>query len=136
MAYPVGMPQGDGGGGRSWNAGSVDSHNDADDVGYFTQVVHYLANNLNADARSVFLTGMSNGGFMANRLACAWADSNFGIDVRAIAPALGGMAKMKYDAKCAGAAYKLGGVVTHSFTSNVRQGPLPVLCVEGRARTL
>ena len=55
----------------------MDAHNDADDVGYFTDVIHNLVENFNADIQSVFLAGMSNGGFMVNRLACAWASVRF-----------------------------------------------------------
>ena len=53
----------------------MDAHNSADDVDYFSRVVDHLVANANADPQSVFASGMSNGGFMANRLACAWAAS-------------------------------------------------------------
>lgn len=105
VVYPVGLMHD---GSRTWNAGSVSSHNDADDVAYFSQVVAHLAKNFNADPESVFLSGMSNGGFMTHRLACAWASESQPIRVRAIAPTLGGLGKMKYDAKCGGEAIKIG----------------------------
>lgn len=107
VAYPVGVLRD---GVRSWNAGSVDAHNEADDVGYFTHIVHHLAQHHNADPNSVFLAGMSNGGFMANRLACAWSSgdsSQGGIRVQALAPTLGGLAKMQYDARCEGEAVRV-----------------------------
>ena len=107
VVYPVGVMTD---GTRTWNAGSVDAHNNADDVGYFSHVVDHLAANFNADPQSVFLGGMSNGGFMANRLACAWAAATQHIRLRAIAPVLGGLAKMKYDGTCGGEAVKMGGV--------------------------
>jgi hypothetical protein len=98
VVYPVGILKN---GGRTWNAGSVDAENEADDVAYFTVVVAYLAENYNADPQSVFIAGMSNGGFMTHLLACAWATSSAGsgdkeepiikIQVRAIAPTLGGL---------------------------------------------
>jgi poly(3-hydroxybutyrate) depolymerase len=106
VVYPVGTIEGEA---RTWNAGGVHAHNDADDVGYFSSVVRHLAANFNADPRGVFLAGMSNGGFMAHRLACEWADSTT-IGVRAIVPTLGGMATMKYDTACRGEMLKMGGV--------------------------
>ena len=124
VVYPVGILNADDSS-RTWNAGSVDAHNTADDVAYFTRVVHHLARHFNADAQSVFLAGMSNGGFMVNRLACEWgtttdddgassssssSSNNSGIRVRAIAPTLGGLAAMKYDETCGGKAVRMGGV--------------------------
>jgi poly(3-hydroxybutyrate) depolymerase len=91
---------------RTWNAGSVDGHNEADDVSYFTALMDYLTVKLRGNPRMVFITGMSNGAFMAHRLACAWQGSH--INVIAIAPTLGGLAKMKYDTNCLGAYYKIG----------------------------
>lgn len=41
-----------------------------DDVKYLTQLVDYLSKNYRVDPRRVYLLGHSNGGFMANRLAC------------------------------------------------------------------
>eukprot|EP00947_MAST-08B_sp_MAST-8B-sp1_P003626 g3626.t1 len=140
VAYPVGEIKDQA---RTWNAGGVDAHNDADDVAYFSAVVQHLAENHGADPQSVFLAGMSNGGFMVNRLACAWGSGGAGGDsdgsdgdgsdgdgnsgdqekdkasalaattrprVRAIAPTLGGLARMKYNASCGGAALRMGGV--------------------------
>ena len=108
VVYPVGMINDDGS--RTWNAGSVDAHNTEEDVEYFSEIVSHLTKNFHADSRSVFLSGMSNGGFMTHRLACAWASSSHGIKVRAIVPTLGGLAKMKYDKNCGGDAHKLGSV--------------------------
>lgn len=111
VVYPVGVINK---GTRTWNAGSVDAHNNENDVEYFRQIVKHLADKFDGDKQSVFLSGMSNGGFMTNRLACAWAsDRNttgnpLGIKVRAIVPTLGGLAKMKYDKLCGGDAHKIG----------------------------
>ena len=107
VVYPVGVFD-DVDGIRTWNAGSVHLPNNADDVGYFSRVVDHLAANFNADPQSVFLSGMSNGGFMSNRLACAWADESQHIRVRAIVPVVGGMAKMKIDNKCIGESKRWG----------------------------
>jgi poly(3-hydroxybutyrate) depolymerase len=107
VVYPVGVLD-DEVGIRTWNAGNIHLPNNADDVGYFSRVVDHLAANFNADPQSVFLSGMSNGGFMSNRLACAWANESQHIRVRAIAPVMGGMAKMKYDKKCIGESIKWG----------------------------
>jgi polyhydroxybutyrate depolymerase len=41
-----------------------------DDVKYLTKLVDYLSSNYRVDRRRVYLLGHSNGGFMANRLAC------------------------------------------------------------------
>lgn len=46
IVYPVGVLKD---GSRTWNAGSVDAHNDEDDVGYFTEMVAHLVGNFNAD---------------------------------------------------------------------------------------
>jgi poly(3-hydroxybutyrate) depolymerase len=107
VVYPVGVLD-DTEGIRTWNAGSIYLPNNADDVGYFSRVVDHLAANFNADPQSIFLSGMSNGGFMSNRLACAWANESQHIRVRAIVPVAGGMARMKYDNKCIGEAIRWG----------------------------
>jgi polyhydroxybutyrate depolymerase len=45
-----------------------------DDIGFLVALVNKLRNDFNVAAGHVFATGMSNGGFMTNRLACDHAD--------------------------------------------------------------
>ncbi len=64
-------------GNRFWNA--TDSCCDfygsgVDDVAYLTAVLDDMAAHFNVDPKRVFVTGHSNGGFMAHRLACDRAD--------------------------------------------------------------
>ena len=102
VVYPVGIKIR--GLQRTWNGGGMSEMSDdglyANDVAYFSHIVAHLAANFNADPQRVFLSGMSYGGIMTHRLACAWASESHPIHVRAIAPILGALGKMKYDAKC------------------------------------
>jgi polyhydroxybutyrate depolymerase len=41
-----------------------------DDVKFIDQLISYILNTYHADAKRIYVTGMSNGGFMASRLAC------------------------------------------------------------------
>jgi polyhydroxybutyrate depolymerase len=43
-------------------------------VGFIRQVVENVTHQLNIDRRKIFATGMSNGGMMAQRLACEMSD--------------------------------------------------------------
>jgi len=77
VAYPQGI-------GRAWNDGRIfrgRSETDADDVGFIRAVVADAATLAPLDRRRFFAAGISNGGFMSFRLACAAADL-----FRAIAP--------------------------------------------------
>lgn len=70
LAYPNGTS-------TSWNGGaccgtSASSH--ADDVGFIRAVVADIENRACIDPKRVYVTGMSNGGFLAHRLACEAAD--------------------------------------------------------------
>jgi polyhydroxybutyrate depolymerase len=62
---------------KSWadgrGASPADRHH-IDDVGFLVGLVGKLRNDYNIGAGHVFVTGMSNGGFMSNRLACDRAD--------------------------------------------------------------
>jgi polyhydroxybutyrate depolymerase len=73
-------PQGEN---RSWNDGRVYSasrESRADDVGFIRAVLADLARQGVAfDRDRVFATGISNGGFMSQRLACEAADAFLGI---------------------------------------------------------
>jgi polyhydroxybutyrate depolymerase len=69
--FVVVYPQGTG---DSWNAGRCCGHNSNDDVGFIKALIDKLIGEQNIDPKRVFATGMSNGGFMAQRLACEAAD--------------------------------------------------------------
>lgn len=71
----------------SWNAGlccgAARTRND-DDVGFVRAILDALGRELCVDARRVFATGFSNGGFLSHRLACELSDR-----IAAIAPVSG-----------------------------------------------
>src|SRR5262249_2956371 len=72
---------------NSWNAGAccgVAAQTGVDDVAFTKAILDEAASKLCVDAKRVFVTGMSNGGFMSNRLGCELADR-----VAAIAPVAG-----------------------------------------------
>lgn len=65
VAYPEGLD-------KAWNyvheiPGYRPGPNDSE---FLLQVVSILTNQYNVDARRIYVTGISNGGFMAQRLAC------------------------------------------------------------------
>lgn len=66
MVYPQGVK-------NSWNAGTCCGHNTGDDVAFIRSLVDRLVADGGIDARRVFVTGMSNGAAMAQRLACELA---------------------------------------------------------------
>jgi len=59
---------------KSWNAGSCCGGNNQDDVKYFRDVVTKATAELCIDEKRVYVSGHSNGGAMAYRLACEAAD--------------------------------------------------------------
>jgi polyhydroxybutyrate depolymerase len=62
---------------HTFNAGNCCGsalHEDIDDVGFARRVVEDVAARVSVDDHAVFVTGMSNGGMMAYRLACEAAD--------------------------------------------------------------
>lgn len=62
---------------RFWNASAACCNADAvdvDDVGYLTDVVAAVSERFVVDPARVYVAGVSNGGFMAHRLACERAD--------------------------------------------------------------
>ncbi len=65
-----------------------------DDVKYITQLIDFLANTYRIDRTRIYLIGHSNGGFMANRLACE-AGNKFA----AIASLAGGSFKHEEDCR-------------------------------------
>jgi len=73
----------------SWNAGAccgTAAESDLDDVGFVGTLLDTLEAELCVDATRVFATGMSNGGFLAQRLGCELSDR-----IAAIAPVAGVM---------------------------------------------
>lgn len=86
VVYPNGID-------RHWNDGrSADETGwkaqgeNVDDVGFISALIDELVRTRNADPRRVYVTGVSNGGQMAHRLACELADK-----VAAIAPVIAQM---------------------------------------------
>ena len=67
VVYPQGIK-------NSWNAGGCCGHNTGDDVGFIRDLIDRLVGDGGVDPRRVFVTGMSNGGAMAQRVACELAD--------------------------------------------------------------
>jgi polyhydroxybutyrate depolymerase len=67
VVYPQGVD-------NSWNAGRCCGKNGGDDVGFLSALIEHLVAAGGIDAKRVFATGMSNGGFMVQRLACDLAD--------------------------------------------------------------
>jgi len=57
---------------RSWNDGrsTPAKKKGINDVKFIDQLITYILKTYNGDANKVYVTGMSNGGFMASRLAC------------------------------------------------------------------
>ena len=80
VAYPDGID-------LSWADGrgaSIPDRQRVDDVGFLAALIERLTRELAVPPGRVFVTGMSAGGFMANRLACDRADL-----VSAVAPVAG-----------------------------------------------
>ncbi len=72
---------------ETWNAGiccGSAMSNDVDDVGFVAALLDALESALCIDTDRVFATGLSNGGYMAHRLACDLADR-----IAAVAPVSG-----------------------------------------------
>src|ERR1700733_6449486 len=53
---------------RGWNDGRMNK--ERNDVKFIDQLITYIVNKYNGDSLRVYATGISNGGFMATRLAC------------------------------------------------------------------
>lgn len=72
IVYPDGISKG-------WNDGRSDMKTKAvaeqiDDVGFLRALAHALAAMFPIDPKRIYVTGISNGGMMSNRLACDAAD--------------------------------------------------------------
>lgn len=71
----------------TWNAGLCCGQardKNIDDVGFIREMLANLESQFNIDRRKIFATGMSNGGLMAQRLACEMSET-----FHAIAPVAG-----------------------------------------------
>ncbi|MGH8265296.1 MAG: extracellular catalytic domain type 1 short-chain-length polyhydroxyalkanoate depolymerase [Steroidobacteraceae bacterium] len=84
VLYPDGV-------GRNWNDGRSNVNSEAtsenvDDVAFLKALVEEVSRKHAIDRQRVFVTGMSNGGFMSFRLACDAADV-----FRAAAPVVAGL---------------------------------------------
>ena len=74
VVYPDGLE-------RQWNDGRPDAprpwraqYGDVDDVGFITALVERIATDLQIDRAHIYVAGHSNGGFMAQHLACTHAE--------------------------------------------------------------
>ena len=77
VAFPNGYSRLPGGQLATWNAGACCGQardRNIDDVGFLRAVVADVSRRAAVDARRVYVTGMSNGGMMAQRLGCEAAD--------------------------------------------------------------
>src|SRR5262249_61920041 len=75
----------------SWNAGGCcdpAASNNIDDVGFIRALIDELDAKLCVDDRRVYAMGMSNGGYLSQRLACGLADRGAAIGPGAGAPAV------------------------------------------------
>ncbi|MBI1361014.1 MAG: polyhydroxybutyrate depolymerase [Alphaproteobacteria bacterium] len=85
--YPDGTGALPGGRVETWNAGHCCAYameNKVDDVGFISKLIDGLVASGRADAKRIYVTGMSNGGMMAHRLARELPDK-----IAAIAPVVG-----------------------------------------------
>ena len=80
VVYPQGLND-------SWNAGAccgMSASSQVDDVAFVGDLLDALEAQLCVDAKRVYATGMSNGGFLSHRLACELSDR-----IAAVAPVAG-----------------------------------------------
>jgi len=71
-----------------WNDGRDERFSQADDVGFISALIEYLAQSINIDRARIYATGMSNGAHMSMRLARELSDK-----IVAVAPAAYSMPK-------------------------------------------
>lgn len=77
VVYPEGVQNNGVLGVRTWNAGrccDFAMENDVNDVLFIRTLIDALVATFRVDAKRVYVTGMSNGGMMAYRLACEMPD--------------------------------------------------------------
>ncbi len=73
----------------TWNAGNCCGYaldNNVDDVGFIRALIEKFERDPHINPKQIYVTGMSNGGMMAYRLACELADK-----IAAIAPVAGAL---------------------------------------------
>ena len=78
LVYPEGVQ-------KNWNDGRPTAPNQLgiNDVGFFNQMCDYMINNYSVDAKKIYATGISNGGFMSTRLGCELSNRIAAIAVNA-----------------------------------------------------
>jgi polyhydroxybutyrate depolymerase len=69
-AFLVAYPDGLGGGWADGRGATPSDKEGVDDVKFLSELIRKLARDYKIDASRVFVTGMSNGGFMTQRIAC------------------------------------------------------------------
>lgn len=69
-----------------WNVGGWTLGSDVDDIGFTEKMIEEISSEYNIDAKRIYATGMSNGGFMSFLLACQLSDK-----IAAIASVTGSM---------------------------------------------
>ena len=76
VVYPKGLN-------KHWNDGRANTNADVDDIGFFKQLAKHLKNDLRlpVNASRIFVTGISNGGLMAIRVACEQPGWTAGVGV-------------------------------------------------------
>lgn len=84
VAFPQGVQIG---GNTHWNVGGFTQGSPVDDVAFVRALIDTLKANYTIDSNRIYASGMSNGGFMALRLACELSDK-----IAAVASVAGGMA--------------------------------------------
>ena len=67
VVYPQGLN-------NSWNVFTYWDSNPYDDVGFINHMLNDISDNFNIDENRIYACGMSNGGYMAYRLACDLSD--------------------------------------------------------------
>lgn len=77
VGYPEGLNE-------YWNDGREDSislshYNEIDDVGFINKLIDYGIDSFRVDPSQIFVAGLSNGGFMAYKLACELSERINGI---------------------------------------------------------
>jgi len=59
---------------KNWNDGRGTVNQDIDDVGFVTAIIEEIKRLRNVDAHRIYATGISNGAFLVQRLACERSD--------------------------------------------------------------
>jgi len=90
-----------------WNVGGWTLNSSTDDVKFTTALIDELIEKYNLDAKRIYATGMSNGGYMSFKLACELGD------------------------KIAAIASVTGSMTPQTFTTCNPQRPIPILQIHG-----